>query len=332
MRAAWYERNGAARDVLQVGEQPMPVPAPGEVRVRMVCSGVNPSDVKSRGGRRPVREGIVIPHSDGAGVIDEVGAGVDRGRVGQRVWLWNAQYQRSHGTAAEYVALPSEQAVPLHDTVSFEAGACLGIPALTAYRAVDLAELGPGQSVLVIGGASAVGFYALQIARARGARVIATAGSERKQALLEAAGFSDIILYKKESVAERIRDLTMQKGVDAIIDMDFSTSCGLVDDGVLATHGRFVCYGSNLYERVPLYFPAWLARSITLRFFLIYELTAQQRTDTVEGLQELLRNDRLVHQIGPRHPLRDIAAAHEAVEAGSQGNVIVDCGAPHAPA
>jgi len=325
MRAAWYERNGAAAEVLRFGEQPVPMPGPGEVRVRVMFSGVNPSDVKARAGSRAVREGIVIPHSDGAGVVDVAGQGVDPARIGERVWIWNAQHKRPHGTAAEYVVLPSRQAVSLPDSTSFEAGACLGIPAMTAYRAVDLAEVGSGQSVLVIGGASAVGFYALQMARARAARVITTVGSQEKAAFLHHAGFQDTVLYKQESVTERVLALTEGAGVNAIIDMDFSSSSSLVDEGVLAAHGNFISFGSNFRGPVPVNYGAWLPRSLTLKFFLIYELTPAQRLSTVSGLQALLRQGRLNHHIGHRYPLWDIVAAHVAVERGALGNVVVDC-------
>lgn len=326
MQAAWYVRNGAARDVLQVGEQPTPSPQAGEVRIRIVCSGVNPSDVKSRAGGRPVLGGRVIPHSDGAGIIDSVGAGVDPRRVGERVWTWNAQYQRPDGTAAEYVVLPQAQAVPLPAAVSFEAGACLGVPALTAYRAVELAELEPGQTVLVIAGASAVGFYAAQLARERGARVITTVGAQDKAEFLHRAGFQENVHYKSESVLERVLAMTHGAGVDAIIDMDFSSTASLVDQGILAQRGRVVCYGSNQRGQVSLNFAAWMPRSLSLLFFLVYELTDAQRERAVNGLQALMHDGRLQHQIGPGFALADIAAAHEAVEAGTtRGNVIVRC-------
>lgn len=326
MRAAWYARNGAARDVLQVGEQPTPQPGPGEVRVRLAFSGVNPSDVKSRAGSRPVTQGLVIPHSDGAGVIDAVGEGVDAVRVGQQVWTWNAQYRRPHGTAAQYVVLPSEQAVDLPSGTPLQAGACLGIPALTAWQAVAHSGVGEGDTVLVIGGASAVGFYAAQMARAHGARVIATVGSREKAAFLHQAGFTDTILYKEESVAQRVAELTDGQGVNAIIDMDFSTSAALVDEGVLAAHGTFVCYGSNMRGAVPVNYAVWLPRSLTLRFFLVYELTPAQRRAAIDGLQSLLEAGQLQHHLGPCFALADIVAAHEAVESGKTlGNVVVDC-------
>lgn len=327
MRAAWYERNGGADDVLRVGEKPTVQPARGEVRIRIACSGVNPSDVKSRAGSRPVEAGgFVIPHSDGAGVIDAVGEGVDAGRVGERVWVWNAQYKRPQGTAAEYVAVPAEQAVPLPENTSFDEGACLGIPALTAYRAVELADLEREQTVLVIGGASAVGFYAIQMARMAGARVITTVGSAVKAAFLHERGFTETVLYKDEDVAERVLSMPDGRGVDAIIDMDFSTTAALVDCGVLAAHGRYVCYGSNDRGSVPVNYAKWLPRSLSLHFFLVYELMQAQRTRAVEGVERMLRQGRLQHHIGERFQLAEIVAAHRAVESGAAfGNVVLHC-------
>jgi len=325
MRAAWYAKNGAAAEVLTVGVQPIVEPGAGEVQVKLVLSGINPSDVKSRQGSRPVRAGIIIPHSDGAGVIAAVGSGVDPARIGERVWIWNGQYNRPYGTAAEYITLPADQAVRLPDATSFEAGACMGIPGLTAYRAVELAEVAANDSVLVIGGTSGVGFYAAQMARARGARVVSTVGSAAKAQMMRDAGFDDVILYKTESVADRVHTLTAGAGVNAIIDMDFSTSAGLVDQGVLAQHGRFVCYGSNVRDAVPLNFGAWMPRSISLHFFLVYELTAEARQRTVEGLNALLQADVLQHVVQPAYPLEDIVAAHEAVERGAVlGNAVLD--------
>ena len=327
MQAAWYAENGPADQVLQVGRQPVPWAGAGQVRVRLACSGVNPSDVKSRAGGRPVRWDLIIPHSDGAGTIDQAGPGVEASRVGERVWLWNAQYNRPHGTAAEYIVLPAEQAMILPESVSFEAGACLGIPALTAFRAVELAQLEPGQAVLVIGGASGVGYYAVQMAQAQGARVLTTVGSQAKAAFLHAAGVKDTILYKQESVADRVLELTNGAGVHAIIDMDLSTTIALVDEYVLAPHGRLVCYGSNERGVVPLNYGAWLPRSLSLHFFLVYELTRLQRLRALEGLQHMLRTGMLQHHIGPTYPLANIILAHQAVENGtSLGNVIVDCG------
>src|SRR5262245_44402908 len=189
MRAAYYETNGAARAVLRVGEVETPQPGRGEVRVRLAVSGVNPSDVKSRAGlTRKIAFPRVIPHSDGAGVIEAVGNGVPPARVGERVWVWNGQWRRAFGTAAEAIVLPAEQAVPLPASVSMEAAACLGIPAYTAYQAVELAGLQGGSTVLVAAGAGAVGHYAIQLAKKKGATVLTTVSSPAKAELARKAG------------------------------------------------------------------------------------------------------------------------------------------------
>ncbi len=194
MRAAFYETNGAAADVLHVGDVATSIPGAGEVRVRLRTSGVNPSDVKSRAGlTRKIAYPRVIPHSDGAGEIDMVGDGVPAARVGERVWIWNGQWRRAFGTAAEYIVLPQRQAVPLPADTSFEIGAGLGIPAMTAWYAVMLANLSPGTTAFIPGGAGAVGFYAIQFAKLRGAQVIATVSSPAKAELARRAGADHVI-------------------------------------------------------------------------------------------------------------------------------------------
>lgn len=325
MRAAWYERNGEARDVLTVGEMPAPEPGPGAVRVKLAASGVNPSDVKSRRGR-PLAGPRVIPHSDGAGVIDAVGEGVPASRMGERVWIWNGQWKRPFGTAAEFIAVPADQAVKLPEGVDFATGACLGIPALTAMHAVRL--LGPleGRTVLVTGAASSVGHYAVQIAAHQGARVIGTASAERAGHARD-AGASEVIDYRNEDVAARVKELTGGKGADAIIDMDLSTTARLLPAGVLAPHGKLVCYGSNVPGEIPVSFPAMLWGSLTLRVFVVYELRAEERRAAIEDLTAMLEAGALTHTIGGRFPLAEIAAAHEAVEGGRvTGNVVVEIG------
>lgn len=325
MRAAWYERNGEARDVLTVGEMPAPEPGPGAVRVKLAASGVNPSDVKSRRGR-PLAGPRVIPHSDGAGVIDAVGEGVPASRMGERVWIWNGQWKRPFGTAAEFIAVPADQAVKLPEGVDFATGACLGIPALTAMHAVRL--LGPleGRTVLVTGAASSVGHYAVQIAAHQGARVIGTASAERAGHARD-AGASEVIDYRNEDVAARVKELTGGKGADAIIDMDLSTTARLLPAGVLAPHGKLVCYGSNVPGEIPVSFPAMLWGSLTLRVFVVYELRAEERRAAIEDLTAMLEAGALTHTIGGRFPLAEIAAAHQAVEGGRvTGNVVVEIG------
>src|SRR5215831_11097462 len=189
MQAAYYERNGTAREVLKVGEIQTPRPGPGEVRVKLATSGVNPSDVKSRQGlTRKIAFPRVVPQSDGAGVIDDVGDGVSKSRIGERVWVWNGQWKRPFGTAAEFIALPSAQAVKLPDNVSFEAGACLGIPAMTASHAITLSHAGKGSTLLVSGGAGAVSQYVIQFAKLVGARVITTVSSPDKAKAAQEVG------------------------------------------------------------------------------------------------------------------------------------------------
>ena len=323
MKAAWYERNGPARDVLIVGELPDPEPAADEVLVKLHVSGVNPSDVKSRLGR-PLAGAKIVPHSDGAGVITAAGGNVPASRIGERVWLWNGQWQRAFGTAAEFIALPAAQAVPLPKDVDFAAGACLGIPGLTAMHAVNLHEPVAGKTLLVTGGASAVGHYATQIAVHRGARVIATASAARADHA-RSAGAAEAIDYKTENVVRRVLDLTDGKGADGVIDMDFSTTAPLLSGGILAPYGKLVGYGSNIRGANSMPFGDVLFKSLTLQFFLVYELRPEERKAALADLEALLEKGALSHTIGARFPLADIAAAHEAVEAGRVlGNVVLD--------
>jgi NADPH:quinone reductase len=323
MKAAWYERNGPARDVLTVGELDNPRPAPDEVLVRLKVSGVNPSDVKSRAGR-PLAAPRIVPHSDGAGVIEAVGAGVSATRIGEAVWLWNGQWKRAFGTAAELIALPEAQAIPLPSGVDFAVGACFGIPGLTAIHAVNLQGEIAGKTLLVTGGASSVGHYICQIATGRGARVIATASAARADHALD-AGAAAVIDYKTENVARRVLDLTEGKGVQGVIDMDFSTTAPLLSAGLLAPHCKLVCYGSNIRGDNAVPFADVLFKSLTLQFFLVYELTPAERRAALEDLRSLLEKGALTHKIGARFPLTDIAAAHMEVENGRVlGNVVLD--------
>ena len=322
MKAAWYEKNGEARDVLIVGELPTPQPQADEVLVRLHSSGVNPSDVKSRRGR-PLAGPRVVPHSDGAGVIAAVGAGVPASRVGERVWVWNGQWQRPLGTAAEYIALPAAQAVPLPDAVDFATAACFGIPALTAIHAVRLAQGAGARSLLVTGAASSVGHYVTQIAARRGLRVIGTASAARAD-VARAAGATDVIDYRSEDVAARVATLTDGRGVDAIIDMDLSSTAPLLAKGVLAAHGTLVCYGSNAMGDAVLPFRDLLFRGLTLRFFVVYELLPADRAAALADLDTLLQFGGLTTRIAARFPLDQVVAAHEAVEAGAAGNVVIE--------
>jgi NADPH:quinone reductase len=319
MRAAFYETMGAAREVLRVGEVETPKPGPGEVRVRVRASGVNPSDVKSRGLRKLVFP-RVIPHSDGAGEIEAVGAGVPTARVGQRVWLWNGQWQRPSGTAAEFIVLPAFQALPLPAKVSFEEGACLGIPAMTAYRAVELAASHNAKTLLVSGGAGSVSQYVIQFAKAHGATVVTTISSEDKAKVAREAGADHCIDYRREDVGQRIAEITAKRGVDCIIEMDLSANARLIP-AVLRPKGSVIVYGTGPEATIPSFF--CLSNSILLQFFLVYQLDAAERDRAVAGITQALEAGKLVNRVGPTFPLADIAAAHEAVERGTIGNVVV---------
>jgi NADPH2:quinone reductase len=328
MRAAYYERIGPAREVLTVGELPTPMPAPGEVRVRLCFSGVNPSDVKartgSRGGALPFPR--IVPHSDGAGVIDAVGAGVAEARLGERVWIWNAGWKRASGTAAEYVALPADQAVALPANADLAAGACLGIPALTACHAVTCGGGVEGRSVLVAGGAGAVGHYAVQFAKLHGARqVIATVSGPEKAELARAAGADVVINYRDDDPVTRCREITDGRGVERIIEVDLAANLDK-DLALLRADGDIVVYGSGKPE-IPVPFLPAILGNVTLRFFIVYNLAPGDRARAQADVAELLAADRLSHNIAMRLPLEEIVQAHELIEQGGlRGNLVLEIG------
>lgn len=323
MRAACYEKNGPAAEVLKVREVDIPEPGPGEVRVRLRFSGVNPSDVKARAGSRKAMAPYVIPHSDGAGEIDAVGPHVAAGRVGERVWTWNGQWKRAFGTCAEYIVLPQALAVRLPDHISFAAGACLGIPAMTAYHAVAVAGAQAGITLLIAGGAGAVANYAIQFAKQRGATVITSVSSDAKAKIAHDAGADHIINYEHEDVGARVMEIVGEDGVDAVIELDFAANAKLLPD-VLRPRGTVVVYGTGTPQaEVPAQF--LLTNAIVLKFIFVYELSAEERRAALDEITRLLEADRLVHNVASTMPLEDIVAAHEAVEQGKMlGNVVVN--------
>lgn len=324
MRAVWYETTGPAAAVLRQTALDDPQPGPGEVRVRVRASGVNPSDVKSRSGARgPMAFARVIPHSDGAGEIDAVGAGVDAARLGTRVWLWNAAWKRANGTCADYVCVPAEQAVPLPGNTGFDAGACLGIPASTACHAVFADGDVAGQTVLVTGGAGAVGHYAIQLARWGGARVIATVSGEEKAAAARAAGAHAVINYRAGDTAAAILDAAGGARIDRIVEVEFGGNLA-VSVAVLAPGGVIAAYGSMADPAPQLPFYPLMFNHVTLRLMLVYLLSAAERARVITRLTDALEAGALHHLIAARFALEDTAAAHEAVESGDLiGNTVV---------
>jgi NADPH2:quinone reductase len=321
VRAAYYEKNGPAREVLQLGTVETPKPGPGEVRVKLATSGVNPSDVKNRAGTtRKIAFARVIPHSDGAGEIDQVGEGVAKARIGERVWIWNGQWKRPFGTAAEFIALPAEQAVPLPAKIGFEAGACLGIPALTAWHAVTLAGAKDGTTIFISGGAGAVSHYAIQFAKTKKAKVITTVSSGAKAEIARAAGADHAIDYKRENVPERVMEITGKSGADAMIELDLTANAKLAP-GILRPKGSIVIYGTLPEATIPAAF--FLVNGITLKFFLVYELEKAERERAIADISKLLERNKLAHNVALALGLDEIVAAHEAVEQGKVTGKVV---------
>jgi NADPH:quinone reductase len=326
MQAAFYERTGPASEVLFMDELPTPVPGTGEVRVKVSWSGVNPSDVKSRAGNRTGALPFprIIPHSDGAGVIDQVGPDVPSTRIGERVWTWNAAWMRPFGTAAQYVVLPSSQAVPLPQNTDLAVGACLGIPALTAYHAVTVEGGVADKNILVAGGAGAVGHYAIQLAKIKGARqIIATVSGPEKATLAREAGADVVFNYKTDDLPSVIQDVTKGQGIDRIIEVDFAANVN-IDLAFLRPNGEIIVYGSGSPEiRVP--FSPAIRKGVRMTFFIVYSLEADVREQAIADLSRLLEENRLIHNIAARLPLAQIADAHGLVETGRvNGNVVLE--------
>jgi NADPH2:quinone reductase len=323
MRAVVYDRLGPARDVLRVVDLDRPEPAEGEVRVRVRVSAVNPTDYKARAATpgKTMPFPYVIPHQDGAGEIDAVGKGVDPARLGERVWVYFAGFRRSHGTAAQWVSLPERQAVALPKAVGFDLGASLGIPALTAHRAVfgdgPVAE----QTILVAGGAGAVGHFAIELARHGGARVIATVSSPRKAALAEAAGADLVVDYRDQDAATAIRKAAPD-GVDRIVEVALGANLRL-DLGVIARGGTVVTYGADSPDPcIPV--RDLMVANITLRFLLIYGVPEPALRQAIADVTTALGDGALTELPAHRYELDEIAAAHEAAEAGAIGKILID--------
>lgn len=319
MKAAYYTRQGPAREVFQIGELPDPHPARGEVRVRIRASGINPTDTYTRSGVR--RRGMpferIVPNQDGAGVIDEVGDGVAGRRVGERVYITMAQWQRPWGTASEYLALPGDRAIPLPVGISFEQGACLGVPILTAHYALALYGGVAGQTVLVQGGAGAVGFYAIQFAKLMGATVIATVSGDHKAQIARAAGADHVINYRTEDLGARVAGITSGRGVRRVLEVNFAANSTRIAD-VLGKAGTVVVYGSRGPEGAVA--ATWgIQNQPTIRFIYMYELPAESYRAAYEDFAAWAGSGRLKHLPVKTFALAEIGAAHEMVEQGTDG-------------
>jgi NADPH:quinone reductase-like Zn-dependent oxidoreductase len=326
MKAAWFESFGNADRVLVVGDRPDPAPAAGEVLVRIMTSGVNPSDVKKRAGSFPnlLDDGYVIPHSDGAGVIEAVGEGVDTARVGERVWVYQAQYARRFGTAAEYVAIDASRAVPLPDAVDFATGACLGIPAMTAHRCVFADGPVEGQNVLVTGGAGRVGHYAIQWARRAGATVVATASSEADRAACEAVGAHAVVNHREAGWHEAVLEATGGVPVDRVVEVEFGANLAEVL-GLIRSSGTIATYSSTQVTEPSLPFFRMMYLDLVVRFVIVYAMPEAAKASAIADIGVALRGNVLVHRIAEVLPLDEIATAHELIESGKRrGCVVID--------
>lgn len=329
MKAVWYTRQGAAQEVLEYGEQPTPIPAHGEVRVRLRASAVNPADANRRAGRLHLMEfPFIIPNSDGAGVIDAVGEGVSRDRVGERVWVYFGQRGRPLGTAAEYICLSEELASKLPDHVDFAEGACLGVPCMTAYCALFADGPIEGKTVLVTGGAGAVGHYAVQLAKWGGARVIATVSSPAKGLHAQRGGADFVVDYTAVTAQKDVRQAAGLRGVDRIVDVDAVANADLVLS-VAAEGCEWVSYAIGAQPITAMPMSRIIRLNLRLRGLYLSGLSPSVRRHAQIGVQRwLLETPGAIHTVDRRFALRDTAQAHLAVEAKNKlGTVVVMCDA-----
>jgi len=327
VKAVWYERTGAAPTVLTVGEMPTPDAGPGEIRVQLEASGVNPADVGRRGGSyRAIEYPRVIPNSDGAGIVDQIGDGVTRFNVGDRVWLFNGQRNgRAFGTAAEYITLADYLVTPLPEDVSFAAGATLGIPCMTAWCALFADGPITGQTVLVTGGAGAVGHYAVQLAKWGGATVIATVSSPTKDMEARLGGADLVINYRTEDVVSKVMAFTEKRGVDRVVDVDFGGNIATTLK-IMALNSTIAVYATNGNRTPMIPMRDLMDKCVALRTLVLFALPPPLLATAQEDISRWLAAGTRVHNIAGQFALAETAQAHLAVEKGDKvGTVIVDC-------
>jgi NADPH:quinone reductase len=322
MKAAWYEKQGPAREVLVVGDMPDPIPKPGEVRIRTVASGINPGDIKKR--EDTFSSGMpyprVIPHSDGAGRVDQLGAGVRSEWMGRAVWCYGAQSYRPFGTAAEFTVVPVDQVARLPENVAMEQGACLGIPGITAHRAVHVAGSVNGRTVLVQGAAGSVGFCAAQLARRAGARVIGTVRSSSDEATAKNAGAHEVLVSDKE-LTSRVKALAPE-GIDHIVEVAFGADIE-ADVELLKLGGSIASYATdNATPKIPFW--QMVFKNIRVFFLGSDDFPKEAKMQAAQDLNAALEAGWPGFEIGERIPLADIARAHELVEHPTRrGRVVV---------
>jgi len=326
MKAAWYEELGAAQDVLRIGEIADPVAGPGEVVIRVHVHGLNPTDCKRRSGQRG-RPAFprVIPGYDAAGVIESVGAGVDPGRIGQRVWAWECAHGKWDGAAAQRVRVPASRAMPLPGGVSFGDGASLGVPALTACHALMLGGPLEGETVIVTGAAGAVCNYAVQLAKRMGATVIGVVrGADDRAEDARRAGADHVVNTDRESLKDAALDLTGGKGARTMIDLDLGAHLDFAWR-IVAQNGTIASFGTASNPKPVLDWPKFMYRNIRLCGVAIFEVPEGAKRRAAGFVQESLEAGALWHRVDSRFALDEIAAAHERQETGRpRGKVLVD--------
>ncbi len=327
MKAIWYDRQGPAREVLQYGDFETPTPGRGEAFIRIRASGVNPSDAGMRRGGPGASMAYprIVPNSDGAGVVEAVGPGVPASMIGRRVWFYNGQRNgRAFGTAAEHIALDIDLLSPLPDTVSFAQGATLGIPAMTAHVSLFLAGPVQGRTVLVTGGAGAVGHYAVQLAKWAGATVIATVSSPTKAERARAGGADHVIDYRTEDVAARLKAITGGEGVDHVVDVDFGGNLG-VTLPALRQGGSIAFYATRGAAEPKVPAGEMMRKNLRAQGVLLPVSPPEARRRAQADISRWIASAPRILAVASRHPLEDTAGAHEAVEQGDKvGTVVVE--------
>ena len=324
MRAAWFEAFGSAADTLVLGEQARPSAGPGEVLVKLATTGVNPSDVKKRAGAFPnvLDDGLVIPHSDGAGVIEAVGEGVDVSRVGERVFVYQAQFGRRLGTAAGYVALDALRAPRLPDNASFEVGACIGIPIMTAHRCVFADGPVAGQTIVVTGGAGRVGYYAIQWAKWAGATVIATASNADDEASCRALGADHVVNHRQDNWGDAVLACTRGDKVQRVVEVEFGANLPEVLK-FIATSATIATYSSTVVKEPQLPFIQMMFMDLTLRMVIVYAMPEEAKAQAITDTCQLLESGALRHRIAHSLPFDQMVKSHELIEQGGFGGCVV---------
>ncbi|WP_031293320.1 NADPH:quinone reductase [Leptolyngbya sp. Heron Island J] len=327
MKAIWYEQPGKASDVLKYGDVEQPEPKAGEVRVKIHVSGVNPSDTKFRSGWMGLKQPYAktIPHNDGAGVIDAVGEGVSSERIGERVWIYEAQRQSAFGTAADYVVVPGHKAVTMPEALDFASGASLGVPAMTAHFAVFSDGPITDKVVLVHGGAGAVGSYAIQLAKWGDAKtVLATVSSDEKAAVAKQMGADYVINYRQEDVVARVREIVGKRGCDRIVDVALAANID-INAKLVAHNGVIATYESGNAPTVKIPFYELLYKNAALRTVLVYAMSEAAHEAAAKDINQAIQDGALQYLIAAHYPLSETAVAHDAVDSGQLiGKVVID--------